>query len=240
MNIETVLIANRGEIAIRVARACAGLGLKAVMIHSEDDANALHVKAGDEAVALKGVGARAYLDAAQVIAAANAAGADALHPGYGFLAENAAFARACAAAGIKFIGPRPEALETLGDKGKARALAAERGVPILPGTEGATSLAALEAFFDSLGEGAAMMIKAVAGGGGRGMRVVSRRADIKEAYERCASEAKAAFGDGGVYGERLIARARHIEVQIIGDGAQVVHAFERECSVQRRHQKLIE
>ena len=240
MNIKTILIANRGEIAIRVARACAGLGIRALMIHSEDDARALHVKAGDEAIALKGVGARAYLDGAQVIAAAKAAGADAIHPGYGFLAENAAFARACAAANIKFIGPNPNALETLGDKGKARALAAKLGVPVLPGTDGPTSLTDIETFFDGLGAGGALMIKAVAGGGGRGMRVVNKRTDLKAAYERCQSEAKAAFGDGGVYAERLIARARHIEVQIIGDGAEVVHAFERECSVQRRHQKLIE
>src|SRR5262249_8614250 len=163
-----VLIANRGEIAIRVARACAGLGLRAVMIYSEDDGAALHVKAGDAAVKLKGVGARADLDQAQVIEAAKEAGAERVHPRYRVLAENAGFARACAAAGLTFIGPKPDALETLGDKGKARALAARVGVPVLPGTDGAASLTQIEAFFDALGAGGAVMIKAIAGGGGRG------------------------------------------------------------------------
>jgi pyruvate carboxylase len=157
------------------------------------------------------------------------------------LSENAAFARRCTEAGITFVGPRPETLELCGDKGKSRALAVRCGVPILPGTSGPTSLDQAREFFDSLGDGAALMIKALAGGGGRGMRAVQRPEELALAFERCRSEAEAAFGNGDVYVERLIPRARHIEVQIIGDGTgEVCHLWERECTLQRRHQKLIE
>ena len=165
----------------------------------------------------------------------------AIHPGYGFLSENADFARRCAEAGITFVGPRPDILELFGDKVQARALAQRCGVPVLPGTTQPTSLDEARAFFASLGDGGAMLIKAVAGGGGRGMRLVHSADELEEAYTRCRSEAKTAFGNGAVYVERLIPRARHIEVQIVGDGSGAVsHVWERECSIQRRHQKLVE
>lgn len=238
MTITHLLIANRGEIAIRIARAAAELGLRTTVVHSKDDALSLHVKAADEAVALKGEGAAAYLDIAGIVAAAKAAKCDAVHPGYGFLSENADFARACAEAGLVFVGPNPEALELFGDKIKARALAFAAGVPLLAGTKGPTSLEEARAFFKTHG---AMMIKAVAGGGGRGMRPVRAAGEVDEAYARCQSEAKAAFGNGDVYVEKLIEQARHIEVQIVADAkGEVAHLFERECSLQRRNQKLVE
>ncbi|MDR3507246.1 MAG: carboxyl transferase domain-containing protein [Caulobacteraceae bacterium] len=241
MGFKAVLIANRGEIAVRIARALAGIGLESVAVYSEDDDRALHVRAADRAVALRGVGARAYLDGDQVIAAALAAGCQAIHPGYGFLSENAAFATACAQAGLTFIGPRPEALALFGDKAKARALAQAHGVPTARGVDGAASLEQVHAFFRGLGAGGAMMIKALAGGGGRGMRLVRDVAEIDEAYARCRSEAQASFGNGDVYVEELIETARHIEVQVLGDrtGARI-HLWDRDCSLQRRHQKLIE
>ncbi|WP_339832850.1 carboxyl transferase domain-containing protein [uncultured Parvibaculum sp.] len=240
MSIRKLLIANRGEIAIRIARAAAELGLETVAIFAEDDAASLHVKATDEAHPLKGAGAAAYLDGPAIIALAKATQCDALHPGYGFLSENAGFARACAAAGITFVGPTPEMLDLFGDKPAARALAERCGVPLLPGTNGPTSLEEAQAFFASLGKDAAMMIKAVAGGGGRGMRAVTDAAEIADAFARCQSEAAAAFGRGDVYVERLLRRARHIEIQIVGDGTHVTHLGERECSLQRRNQKLVE
>ncbi|MFN3521779.1 MAG: carboxyl transferase domain-containing protein [Phenylobacterium sp.] len=240
MPIKSVLIANRGEIAIRIARACADLGLSSVAAFSEDDAASLHVRLADDSVALKGVGPRAYLDIDAMIAAARAAGCDAVHPGYGFLAESAAFARACQAAGLVFVGPDPDALDLFGDKSRARALAAELGVPLLAGVEGGATLAAVRAFQERLGPQAAVMIKAVAGGGGRGMRRVEPGEDLTTAFEACAREAEAAFGDPSLYAERLIRNARHIEVQVIGDGRAVVAAHDRECSIQRRHQKLVE
>lgn len=234
-----ILIANRGEIAIRIARACADMGVPSVVVHSDDDAHALHVLRADEARPLSGIGARAYLDGAQVIAAARAAGADAVHPGYGFLSEDADFARACAAAGLRFIGPSPETLALFGDKAAARALAEAQGVPVLKGAA-APSAADAKAFIKSLKRGGAMMIKAIAGGGGRGMRLVRKAEEIDAAFERCAAEAQAAFGRGDLYVEQALERARHIEVQIAGDGARVAHLHERECTIQRRHQKLIE
>ncbi|MGQ3071483.1 MAG: carboxyl transferase domain-containing protein [Ferrovibrionaceae bacterium] len=240
MGVGRILIANRGEVAIRIARAAAELGVGAVMVHAEDDARSLHVQAGDDALPLAGQGAAAYLDIAQIVAAAQAAGCDAVHPGYGFLSENAAFAAACAAAGLTFIGPSPEALALFGDKARARALAGRLDVPLLPGTSGPTDLAAALAFFDSLGDGAAVMIKAIAGGGGRGMRPVLSRDALEEAWTRCRSEARAAFGQDGVYVERLIARARHIEIQVVGDGEDVVAVGDRDCTLQRRRQKLVE
>ena len=240
MSLNAILIANRGEIAIRIARAAAGLGLRSVAVFSGDDARALHVRAADQAVALAGTGARAYLDGAAIIAAAREAGCDAIHPGYGILSESAAFAEACQAAGFVFIGPRPQALALFGDKAAARALARRCGVPVAEGTEEATSLADAEAFFAGL-NGGAMMIKAIAGGGGRGMRVVREAGEVEPAFVRCVSEAQAAFGDGGVYVERIIEPARHIEVQVLADRqGGLIHLWDRDCSLQRRHQKLIE
>jgi acetyl/propionyl-CoA carboxylase alpha subunit/acetyl-CoA carboxylase carboxyltransferase component len=240
MTFTNLLIANRGEIAIRIARAAADLGLDCTAIYSTDDERSLHVKAADRAVSLGASGARAYLDIAGVIAAARAAHCDAIHPGYGFLSESAAFARACAQAGIAFIGPSPEALEAFGDKTRARALAVRAGVPVITGTDGPADLAALEAFFDTLPPGAAMIIKAVAGGGGRGMRVVRDRGELMDAFASAAREAEAAFGVGAVYAEQFIDRARHIEVQVAGDRTGVLAIGERDCSLQRRHQKIIE
>jgi acetyl/propionyl-CoA carboxylase alpha subunit/acetyl-CoA carboxylase carboxyltransferase component len=241
MSFQKLLIANRGEIAIRIARAADEAGLATVAIYPADDALSLHVRSAGAAQEIPGRGARAYLDIEAVIAAAKAAGCDALHPGYGFLSENASLARRCAEEGIVFIGPSPEALDLFGDKARARELAKECGVPVIEGTNGPTSLEEAKAFFASLGECGALMIKAIAGGGGRGMRIVDDASGLEEAYARCQSEARAAFGSDGVYVERLIRNARHIEVQIIGDqhGA-ISHLWERECTIQRRNQKLVE
>jgi len=241
MSFQKLLIANRGEIAIRIARAAGESGLKTVAIYPADDALSLHVRSADETHEIPGRGARAYLDIEAVVAAAKATGCDALHPGYGFLSENSGLARRCAEEGIVFVGPSPEALDLFGDKGQAKALAKRCRVPVIEGTEGATSLDEVKVFFASLGEGAAVMIKAIAGGGGRGMRIVDDASKLEEAYARCQSEAKAAFGSDGVYVERLIRNARHIEVQIIADhhGA-ISHLWERECTIQRRNQKLVE
>ncbi|HMD04394.1 MAG TPA: biotin carboxylase N-terminal domain-containing protein, partial [Candidatus Binatus sp.] len=237
----SLLIANRGEIAVRIIRAAAEMGIRTVAIFPDDDAASLHTRKADEARRLNGAGAAAYLDGEQIIALTRDAGCDAIHPGYGFLSENAAFARRCASAGITFVGPRAEMLELFGDKVQARALAERCGIPILRGTSGATSLDEARRFFSSLGEDASIMIKAVAGGGGRGMRAVSRADEIEEAYKRCQSEARASFGNSDVYVEQLMPRARHIEVQIIGDGSgDVSHLWERECSIQRRNQKIVE
>ena len=231
-----VLIANRGEIAVRIARAAAEAGIESVAIYATDDAGSPHVRAAYRAVALPGAGARAYLDIAAMIAAAKAEGCDALHPGYGFLSENPALARACAAAGIVFVGPSPEHLETFGDKAAARALAAERGLPLIPGT-GAISLEGARAF---QAEHGAIMLKARAGGGGRGMRAVLDPGELDAAFAACEREALAAFGDGGLYAEKRIERARHIEVQIVGDGTRVLAIGDRDCTLQRRNQKLVE
>src|SRR6478752_6657904 len=195
MPLQKLLIANRGEIAIRIARAAGEGGLATVAVYPADDAASLHVRAADSSHEISGRGARAYLDIEAVIAAAKASGCDALHPGYGFLSENALLARRCAAEGITFVGPSPEALDLFGDKAKAKALAKDTGVPIIEGTSGPTSLDQAKAFFASLGTGAAVMIKAIAGGGGRGMRIVDHADKLEEAYARCQSEAKAAFGD---------------------------------------------
>ncbi|RJG02914.1 carboxyl transferase domain-containing protein [Noviherbaspirillum sedimenti] len=241
MNIQKLLIANRGEIAIRIARAAFELGIETVSLFSEDDALSLHRRKTDEARGLKGSGAAAYLDIEQIIAIAREAGCDAIHPGYGFLSENAHFATRCAEEGIVFVGPRPEVLQLFGDKVEARNLAIRTKVPVVPGTEGITSLAQAHEFLASLGDGGAMMIKAVSGGGGRGMRAVYAPGQVDEAYARCQSEAKAAFGNDAVYVEQLVQSARHIEVQVVGDGSgRVVHLWERECTIQRRNQKVIE
>ena len=241
MPFKRLLIANRGEIAIRIARAAAELSLASVAVYSQDDAASPHLSKADASFALEGSGPGAYLDIEQIVGAALRMGCDTLHPGYGFLAENAALARRCAEAGICFVGPAPEVLELFGDKLRARALAQRCHVPILPGTLGPTTPAQALDFLASLGEGGAMMIKAIVGGGGRGIRAVHDANEVAAAHARCASEAGKAFGSGDVYAERLVGRARHVEVQIAGDGSgAATHLGERECSLQRRHQKLIE
>jgi acetyl/propionyl-CoA carboxylase alpha subunit/acetyl-CoA carboxylase carboxyltransferase component len=241
MDLGKLLIANRGEIAIRIIRGAEELGLQTGTIFSEDDAESPHVGRADEAHALTGVGAKAYLDIEQVIKIAKTAGCGAVHPGYGFLAENAELARRCAEEGITFVGPSIEALELFGDKSRARNLAQEQDVPVLLGSAGPVTPDEARQFFLELGDNAAIVLKAVVGGGGRGMRVVESLDEIEVAYARCESEAKAAFGDGAIYVEQLLPRARHLEVQVIGDGSgSVSHLGERECSIQRRHQKLVE
>jgi acetyl/propionyl-CoA carboxylase alpha subunit/acetyl-CoA carboxylase carboxyltransferase component len=235
-----LLIANRGEIAIRIARTAAELDVCSVMVYSQDDAASLHIKAADEAVALTGIGPAAYLSGPQVLRLALEAGCDAIHPGYGFLSENAAFARLCNNAGVVFVGPAPETLVLFGDKVQARALAKRVGAPVLPGSVGAVTLEQAESFLTGLGIGGAVMLKARAGGGGRGMREVHKLEDMASAFERCRSEASQAFGDGDLYVEQFFPRARHVEVQIVGDGTAVAHVWDRDCSVQRQRQKLIE
>ncbi|MFJ9173297.1 carboxyl transferase domain-containing protein [Streptomyces sp. NPDC102360] len=234
MGSAAVLVANRGEIAVRVLRAAAELGLRTVAVHEPGDEAHLHL--ADEAVPLAAGG---YLDAEPLVAAARRAGCTYLHPGYGFLSESAALARRCADAGVTFVGPSPEVLDLFGDKARARALAVETGVPVLPGTEGDTTLEEARAFLAEAA-GGPVMVKAVGGGGGRGMRVVRDAAELDEAWERCASEAQQAFGRAELYVERLWEGARHIEVQVVGDGATASHLWERDCSAQRRHQKLVE
>jgi len=241
MSLTSLLVANRAEVAIRVMRAAAELGIRTVAVFSEDDASSLHTRKADEVRPLRGSGVEAYLDAEQIVALAKEVGCDAIHPGYGFLSENAEFARRCADQGITFVGPRAETLELFGDKGQARAVARRCGAPILPGTSGPTSLDEVREFLEALGQGGAVMIKALMGGGGRGMRMVRHPDELDEAYRRCQSEAQAAFGSGDVYVEQLIPRARHIEVQVVGDGTgSVSHLWDRECSIQRRNQKVIE
>ncbi len=225
---------------MRIARAAAEMGIRTVAIFSEDDALSLHARTADEARPLDGAGPAAYLDAEQIFKVAREAGCDAIHPGYGFLSENSAFARCCAERGLTFVGPRPETLELFGDKARARAFAASCDVPLLPGTNFPTSVEEARAFLASLGEGGAIMIKAIAGGGGRGMRSVENLADIEPAFARCRSEALKAFGNGDLYVERLAARARHVEIQIVGDGSTVTQLGERDCSIQRQHQKIVE
>jgi len=236
-----LLIANRGEIAIRIIRAAAELNIPTVAIYPEDDANSLHIKKADKAVLLKGVGVSTYLDIEQIITVARESGCDTIHPGYGFLSENAAFARSCEEAGLIFVGPHTETLEVLGNKVQARALAERCNIPVIKGSSGLVTLEQAREFFKSLGAGGAMVIKAVAGGGGRGMRQVLDISELEEAYNRCQSESVQAFGSDELYVEELMQRVRHIEVQIIGDGnGDVSHLWERECSMQRQHQKLIE
>src|SRR5262245_20511512 len=238
--IKKLLIANRGEIAIRIAEAAAELGIATVGIHSEDDANSLHIKRVDEVTALNGKGAAAYLDIAGVIAAARAAKCDAIHPGYGFLSENAEFAAACAKAKIHFVGPTPDQLSLFGDKARARAHAQKCKVPVLPGTDGPVDVAGPTAFFKKHAR-SGIVLKAIAGGGGRGMRLIKDAGEIADAFARASAEAKSAFGNGALYAERLVGRARHIEIQIVGDGkGGVVALGERECTIQRRSQKIVE
>jgi acetyl-CoA carboxylase biotin carboxylase subunit len=236
-----VLIANRGEIAVRVIRACRELGYQTVAVYSEPDRAALHVLYADQAVLIGPAPSReSYLRVDNILDAAKRTGATAIHPGYGFLAENANFARACAAAGILFIGPSPESIEAMGSKTESRQRMKAAGVPVVPGlTEAVKSFDEIEAFAREAGF--PIMIKASAGGGGKGMRLVEREEDLRQSYERVTSEAESFFGDGSVYAEKFIPSPRHIEVQVLGDQhGNIVHVGERECTLQRRHQKVIE
>ena len=235
-----VLIANRGEIALRVIRACKEMGIRTVAVYSEADRESLHVRFADEEVCIgPGPARESYLNIPRIIAAAEITGADAIHPGYGFLAENGEFAEICQRSGLVFIGPTPEQIRKMGDKATARRTVAEVGVPIVPGSD------ALEDVDEALAVagriGFPVLIKASAGGGGKGMRVAEDPADFARQFELAKSEAAAAFGDPRVYLEKYLVRPRHIEFQIFGDmHGRVVHLNERDCSIQRRHQKLVE
>ncbi|HEY6361647.1 MAG TPA: acetyl-CoA carboxylase biotin carboxylase subunit [Vicinamibacterales bacterium] len=239
-----ILVANRGEIAVRIIRACRDMGIASVAVYSECDRAALHVRMADEAVAIgPNPPAESYLRTGTIVDAARASGADAVHPGYGFLAENEDFAAACREAGVTFIGPSPEAIALMGSKTAARRVAIAAGVPVVPGTEEALGaevpVAAIASLADRIGY--PIMIKAVAGGGGKGMRLVAGPGDLAGALRAARSEAGAAFGDSAVYLERRLLRPRHIEVQLLADAHGTVLPFvERECSIQRRHQKVIE
>ena len=234
--LKRVLIANRGEISVRVSRTLRELGIEAVAVYSAEDREALHVRRADRAIELRS--RLGYLDAEELISVARQAGCDAVHPGYGFLSENAEFAAACATVGLCFIGPPPAAINAMGSKQRARALMAASGVPIIPGGDARTLL---EASTTAARVGYPVLVKATDGGGGKGMRLVACEAELASALERTRSEAKSAFGSADVYIEKAISNARHVEIQILGDQhGRVVHLFERDCSIQRRHQKIIE
>ena len=238
----TVLIANRGEIALRIIRTAIELGMRTVAVYAEDDADSPHLHAADEAIGLPGTGPKAYLDQPAMLAAAKSSGAQLIHPGYGFLSENAEFARACTAAGYTFVGPGADVLEMVGNKSSARGAAVAAGIPVLPATEGPSSIADIKAFFAAQDGG--IMIKALAGGGGRGMRKVHSADQIDNAYQQCAAEAQLGFGDPALFAEALLDDARHIEVQVVAAPAgHQTHALalgDRDCSIQRRYQKLVE
>ncbi|WAT85672.1 acetyl-CoA carboxylase biotin carboxylase subunit [Delftia acidovorans] len=237
---DKLLIANRGEIAVRIIRAAKELGLKTVAVYSDADAQSLAVRMADEAVRIGPAHAtRSYLSVDAILEAAADSGAGAVHPGYGFLSENAAFAERIEAAGLVFVGPTPHAIRTMGDKAAARAAAMKAGVPTVPGSVGVVTDADTAVAL-AKGIGYPIMIKASAGGGGRGIRVAHDEAELRQQFATATAEAQAAFGNGEVYLERFIRQARHIEVQILGDGQRVVHCFERECSLQRRRQKVWE
>jgi acetyl-CoA carboxylase biotin carboxylase subunit len=235
-----VLIANRGEIALRVIRACRELGIRTVAVYSEADRESLHVRFADEDVCIGPPQAReSYLNIPRIIASAEVTGADAIHPGYGFLAENAEFSEICAASELTFIGPTPQQIRLMGDKAAARRTMKEVGVPIVPGTDAIGDPD--EALAQAREIGFPVLIKAAAGGGGKGMRVALDANEFERQYAMARNEAAAAFGDDTVYVEKYLARPRHIEFQILGDShGRVVHLGERDCSIQRRHQKLIE
>jgi acetyl-CoA carboxylase biotin carboxylase subunit len=241
MKLHRVLIANRGEIALRVLRACRDLGLSPVAVYSEADRDSLPIRLADAAFPIGAApAASSYLDAGAILEAAREARADAVHPGYGFLAESPEFARACERAGLVFIGPPPEAMRLMGDKVEARRLMEGRGIPVIPGLSGRVKgVESLREF--GRRSGYPIMLKAAAGGGGKGMRVVRREEDLDGSLRAARSEARASFGDDGVYAEKLLEAVRHVEIQVLADvHGNAVHLGERECSVQRRHQKLIE
>ena len=239
--ISKVLIANRGEIALRVIRTCREMGIKTVAVYSTADRDSLPVRFADEAVCIgPPPSAKSYLHVPSIIAAAEVTGADAVHPGYGFLSENAAFAQVCDDHGLVFIGPRPETIARMGDKSVAKETMVAAGVPVVPGSEGAVADIA-EGLDAARVAGFPVMIKASAGGGGRGMRMCEHESDFANLFEQASNEATNAFGDGRLYIEKFVEAPRHIEVQLLGDGqGTVVHFGERECSIQRRHQKLLE
>ncbi|MGO8936142.1 MAG: carboxyl transferase domain-containing protein [Mycobacterium sp.] len=238
----TLLIANRGEIALRIIRTATELGIQTVAVYAEDDADSPHVHAAGEAIGLSGAGPDAYLDQAAILAAAKNSGVEIIHPGYGFLSENAEFARSCAAAGYTFVGPDPDVLDRVGNKSSARAAAIAVGVPVLPATEGPSSVEEVRTFFSA--HDGAVMIKALAGGGGRGMRKVDTADQIDDAYRQCAAEAQLGFGNPALFAEALLDGARHLEVQVVAAPAgHQTHALslgDRDCSIQRRYQKLVE
>lgn len=236
-----VLIANRGEIAVRVIRACRDLGILSVAVYSEADKEALHAQIADEAVCIGPAPSKdSYLNISNIIEAAIGAGAQAIHPGYGFLSENADFARACAENGLVFIGPKEETIRALGDKTSARDMAREAGVPLAEGSDGIVETIEDAAHWAEK-IGYPVILKASAGGGGKGIRVAEDETQLKEAFESASSEAVVNFGDGRLYMEKFISKPRHIEVQVLGDNeGNVIHLYDRECSIQRRHQKLIE
>lgn len=241
MVISKVLVANRGEIAVRIIRACREMNIETVAIYSTADKDSLHVKLADEAVCIgKPLPRDSYLNIESIITAAVLTGADAIHPGFGFLSENAKFARICRECNIKFIGPTPEMIELMGDKARARQMMIEADVPVVPGSEG-TIDTAQDARVLAKCIGYPVILKAVAGGGGRGMRIVWNESEIEMAFNTARNEALSAFGDGSMYLEKYIVEPRHIEFQILGDAyGNVVHLGERDCSLQRRHQKVIE
>jgi acetyl-CoA carboxylase biotin carboxylase subunit len=236
-----VLVANRGEIALRVIRACRELGIGTVAVYSEADRESLHVRFADDDVCIgPPQGRLSYLKIPNLIAAAEVTGADAIHPGYGFLAENAEFADTCVASGIAFIGPTGDQIRAMGDKASARRLAKEAGVPTVPGSPGVMEDAE-EALAMATGIGFPVIIKATAGGGGKGMRIARDPEEFTQVFSLAQNEALSAFGNGDVYVEKFLARPRHVEIQVLGDShGRVIHLGERDCSVQRRHQKLIE
>ncbi|WP_065330454.1 acetyl-CoA carboxylase biotin carboxylase subunit [Tritonibacter mobilis] len=240
MAIQRLFIANRGEIAVRIVRAAQALGIHSIQAHSEADSDMLAVKLADEAVSIGPAPAKeSYLNIDAILQAAKATGADAIHPGYGFLSESPAFVRAVEASGLIFVGPSADTIERMGDKVAARQAAEAAGVPVVPGSDGRVESVA-EAVSIAEQIGFPVMIKAAAGGGGRGIRVAKTVEELKSLAPQAKAEAEAAFGDGGLYVERAILSPRHIEVQILGDGETAVHCFERECSLQRRRQKVWE
>jgi len=241
MPIGKLLIANRGEIALRILRTCREMGIATVAVHSTVDRNALHVQLADEAVCVgEAPSSKSYLNIPNILAAATSRGADAIHPGYGFLAENDRFAEICKDHGITFVGPSPEAIRAMGDKSTARSTMQQVGVPTIPGSEGLLENAA-EAAVLAQRMGYPVMIKATAGGGGRGMRLVQAADQLENLFKAAQGEAEAAFGNPGLYMEKFIDRPRHVEVQVLADRhGNVVHLGERDCSIQRRHQKLLE
>ncbi|MPT47470.1 MAG: acetyl-CoA carboxylase biotin carboxylase subunit [Sphingobium sp.] len=241
MPIEKLLIANRGEIALRILRACHEMGIKTVAVHSTADADAMHVRLANEAVCIGPPAARdSYLNIANIISAAEISGADAIHPGYGFLSENAQFAEIVEAHGLIFVGPKPEHIRTMGDKVEAKRTAGALGLPLVPGSAGAiTDVDEAKKLAAEIGY--PVLIKAASGGGGRGMKVVPDEESFESLMSQAKSEAKAAFGDDTVYMEKYLGNPRHIEFQVFGDGnGQAIHLGERDCSLQRRHQKVLE